>query len=66
MRSVYLYLVTPFGFHLPQSEFRVFEHNCILNVTEADADTRCVGHSMSSHANDIGWEDPSGGPKHEL
>lgn len=43
-------LIRKLRLHLLECEFGVFEHDRVLNSTEADGNTRRVGHGMRPNA----------------
>lgn len=66
VRRINLYLVAPFGFHVCQSHFGLLEQDWILNVPEANRDTRRIAHSVSLDFDYIAMKRPSSGFQDEL
>jgi len=56
MRSVNLNLVAPLRAHLLERELCILEEHRVLDITEADRDTRCISHCMCTDADQIGLE----------
>lgn len=58
--------VTPLGLHLCERHLRLFQQQSILNVSEANRDTRRIAHSMSFHVDDVALECPGRRTKNQL
>lgn len=66
MGSVDLDFVAPFSAHFTQSKSCILEKVIILDVSEANRNTRCVGHSVGANIEYVGLESARCGTHNEV
>lgn len=66
MGGVDLDLVAPFSAHFAQSKSCVLEENIILDISEANGDTRCICHGVSANVEYVGLESARCGAHDEV